>query len=299
MSIYDPDRLPTGVAPHEAAFMGISPDDNRHDAHAKWQTHMLRQNMQSRQDFLREQDAALEADMRARSSHVPSAHEVFVQYLGLGKIKHTRHLAGYIEEHRRTAVARRQAAVRFLAPAAKLSWLLAAVLCVVVLLNIVIPGLSFNGRMAEYFIVRGALVVAVVCGWQCTKRVRAAVSAEEEDWTAQAQAMRHALERNYAFKKEKDSAPRDWFHLLDGYSVPMLALQPRFVHDFNEHYRQRTGKDIPYVGYQFNEHYAQRLCLVPHGWDIVKDDLAHGRVVELDNILDVKLPPDMIVPPPR
>lgn len=62
------------------------------------------------------------------------------------------------------------------------------------------------------------------------------------------------------------------------------SLTPLFIHDFNAHVKQKTGKDLPYLVYRYNEMFDRRLCLVPDASKLNDVDLQHGKIIAPEDV---------------
>lgn len=283
MSYYEPEKLPFGVSPFDAQGMGISPWDSQSVATDKLNTELVRQGVESHANFMREMDAAFQtntatagvlAGAHGVSNHASSPLSRVIRQLGSGKVADTKHLASLIEEKRSKLERTRLQATRGLKRAAVSAWALAAALFVVVLFHIQFFNASYKQVTYEYAIVRIGLLAALLCGWKFTSMVRRAFSAAEKECILQAEALRRSLGQPRS---------REWSALSSD------PLTPLFIHEFNEHFRKKAGKDIPYRVYRYKELFGRRLSLVPDAADLNAADLEHGEIVALADIREIKL----------
>lgn len=278
MSYYDPEQLPFGVSPFDAQGMGISPWDSQSAAVDKFNTALAKQGMESHANFMREMDAALHTSVPAGGAagahgaphYAPSHLSQLIRQLGPGKIPDTKSLASFIEEKRSKLERTRLDATRGLKRAAVVAWLLAGVLLVAVLFHIQLFNATYRQVTYEYFIVRGGLLAALFCGWKCTSMARRAFTEAEKACPLQLAALRQALGQARA---------KDWRRALNRES-----LTPLFIHDFNAHFKQKTGKDLPYLVYRYNEIFNRSLCLVPDASKLNDVDLQHGKIITPEDV---------------
>ena len=283
MSYYDPNQLPFVVSPSDAQGMGISPFDSHFTAVEKFNTELVRQGMESNANFMREMDAALQtgtltagvAGVYGAGHYVPGQLSRLLRQLSTGKIQDTKSLASFIEEKRSKLERTRLQETRGLKRGAALAWVIAAALLYVVLFHVQFFNTTFRQVSYEYFTVRIALLAALFCGWKFTSMVRRAFTQAEKESPVQVQALRQALNQAKA---------KDWKRVLN--SDP---LTPQFVHDFNEHFKRTTGKDIPYLVYQYNEILDRRLCLIPDASNLNDADLQHGKIIPLANVREMNV----------
>lgn len=282
MSYYDPDQLPFVVSPSDAQGMGISPFDNQFTAVEKFNTDLVRQGMEFNANFMREMDAALQsgtstagvAGVHGAGHYVPGQLSQLLRQLGPGKIEDTKSLVSFIEEKRSKLERTRLQETRGLKWGAALAWMIAAVLLCIVLFHIQFFNATYRQVSYEYFTVRIALLAALFCGWKCTSMVRRAFTQSEKESPLQLQALREALDQAKA---------RDWKSALSRDS-----LTPRFIADFNAHFKKKTGKDMPYLVYQYNEILDRRLCLISDASNLNEADLQHGKIIGLEDVRAMK-----------
>jgi len=278
MSYHDPDQLPFGVSPSDATGMGISPWDSQSAAVDKFNTALVTQGLESHANFMREMDAALHPGAPAGvvtgahgvSNHAPNSLSQLMRQLGPGKITDTKSLASFIETKQGKLKRTRLESTRGLKRAAVAAWLLAGLLLVAVLFHIQFFNATYRHVTYEYFVVRVGLLAALFCGWKCTSMVRRAFTEAEKECPLQLAALRQALGQARA---------KDWRRALN-----REYLTPLFIHDFNAHFKQKTGKDLPYLVYRYNEMFDQQLCLVPDASNLNDVDRQHGKIIAPEDV---------------